>query len=157
MHIPSSSKPGGGGYYTQGPSLSPMLNVFLGSIFSHFPLVPTSMAVSWPTGTPNSTWWVGGVWWGGEKPDGGFRVERWGGPSENLTLLLFTYLVHAYGHGLQRKQGAELGKRKGGGASLIWGAKHKSNIGGGGQRPIMGGLEGWGLGVMVHKSLKSKA
>ena len=63
---------------------------------------------------------VGG---GGEKPDGGFRVERWGSPPAKLTLLLFTYLVHAYGHGLQRKQGAELGKRKGGGAKSDMGGK----------------------------------
>ena len=61
MHIPSSSKQGGG-YYTRGPSLSPMLNVFLGSIFSHLPVVPTTMAVSCPTSPPNSTWWLG---WGG--------------------------------------------------------------------------------------------
>ena len=60
---------------------------------------------------------------GGEKPDGGFRVERWGSPPAKLTLLLFTYLVHAYGHGLQRKQGAELGKRKGGGAKSNMGVK----------------------------------
>ena len=81
-----------------------------------------------------------------------------GGPPAKLTLLLFTYLVHAYSHGLQRKQGAELGKRKrGGGASLIWGARHKSDLGGGGgQRSIMGGLGGWGLVGMVHKSLKSE-
>ena len=39
---------------------------------------------------------------------------------------------------------------------MIWGAKHKSDMGGGGQRPIMGGLGGWGLGVMGHKSLKFK-
>ena len=38
-----------------------------------------------------------------------------GGPPKELTLLLLTYLVHAYSHGLQRKQGAELGKRKRGG------------------------------------------
>ena len=48
-------------------------------------------------------------------------------------------------------------REKGGGGSLIWGAKRMSDIlGGGGQRPIMGGLGGWGLGVMVHKSLKSE-
>ena len=35
-----------------------------------------------------------------------------GRPPTKRTLLLFTYLVHAYGHGLQRKQGAELGKRE---------------------------------------------
>ena len=60
---------------------------------------------------------------GGEKPDGGFRVDRWGSPPAKRTLLLFTYLVHAYGHGLQRKQGAELGKRKGGGAKSDMGTK----------------------------------
>ena len=38
----------------------------------------------------------------------------------------------------------------------MWGAKRMSDMGGGGQRPIMGGLGGWGLGVMVHKSLKSE-
>ena len=127
-----------------------MLNAFLDSIFSYFPLVPTSMAVSCPTSPPNNTWWVGG--WGGEKPDGGFGVEGWGSQPAKLTLLLFACLFHAYGHGLQRKQGAELGKRDGVGASVMWGAKHKSDIGGGGgQRPIMGGLGGWGLGVMVQK------
>ena len=47
-----------------------------------------------------------------------------GGPPAKLTLLLFTYLVHAYSHGLQRKQGAELGKRKRGGGG------GKSDIGG---------------------------
>ena len=47
-------------------------------------------------------------------------------------------------------------REKGGEPSLIWGAKHKCDIGGGGQRPIMGGLGGWGLGVMAHKSLKSE-
>ena len=44
----------------------------------------------------------------------------------------------------------------GAGASLIWGAKHKSDMGVGGQRPIMGGLGGWGFGVLVHKDLKSE-
>ena len=92
---------------------------------------------------------------GGEKPDGGFGVERWSGPPAKLTLLLFTYLVHAYGHG-QGTKVQNWAREKGGGqvsyggqsACLIWG--------GGGQRPIMGGLGGWGLGVMVHKSLKSE-
>ena len=44
------------------------------------------------------------------------------------------YLVHTHTHGLQRKQCAELGKRDGvgGGASLIQGAEHKFDIGGGG-------------------------
>ena len=79
-----------------------------------------------------------------------------GGPTAKLTLLLFTYLVHAYSHGLQRKQGAKLGRRKRGGASLIWGARHKSDLGGGGAKVYHGGLGGWGLGGMVHKSLKSE-
>ena len=71
-----------------------MLNVFLGSIFSHFPLVPTSMAVSYPTSPPNSTWWVGG---GGEKSlMGGFGLSI----------------------GV-----AELGKRKGGGGKSAMGGK----------------------------------
>ena len=70
-----------------------------------------------------------------------------GGPPAKLTLLLFTYLVHAYSHGLQRKQGAELGKRRrGGGASLIWGARHKSDLGGGGAKVYHGGLGGLGVG-----------
>ena len=69
-----------------------------------------------------------------------------GGPPAKLTLLLFTYLVHAYSHGLQRKQGAELGKRKRGGASLIWGARHKSDLGGGGAKVYHGGLGGLGVG-----------
>ena len=92
---------------------------------------------------------------GGEKPDGGFRVERWSGPPAKLTLLLFTYLVHAYGHG-QGSKVQNWAREKEGGASVIWGAKRISDMGGGGQRPIMGGLGGWGLGVMVHKSLKSE-
>ena len=46
-----------------------------------------------------------------------------GGPPAKLTLLLFTYLVHAYSHGLQRKQGAELGKRKRGGGKSDMGGK----------------------------------
>ena len=98
-----------------------MLNVFLGSIFSHFPLVPSSMAVSCPTSPPNSTWWVGGGG-GGEKPDGGFRVERWGGPSAKLTLLLFTYLVHAYGHG-QGSKVQNWAREKGGGGKSHMGGK----------------------------------
>ena len=121
---------GGGGGVT---ILSPMWKVFEVPYFHIFHLLPR-----------------------GEKPDGGCRVERWGSPPAKLTLLLFTYLVHACGHGLQRKQGAELGKRKGGGASLIWGARHKSDIGGWGRRSIMGRLGGWGLGGMVQKSLKSE-
>ena len=98
------------------------------------------MAVSCPTSPPNSTWWVGGGG-GGEKPDGGFGVEGW--PAK-LTLLLFAHVVHAYGHGLQRKQGAKLGKRDGGGG-LIWGAKHKSDIGGG-AKAYHGGLGALGVG-----------
>ena len=120
-----------------------MLNVFLGSIFSHFPLVPSSMAVSCPTSPPNSTWWVGGG--GGEKPDAGFRVERWSGPPAKLTLLLFTYLVHAYGHG-QGSKVQNWAREKGGGASLIWGAKRMSDMGGGGKGLSWGawGVGGWG-------------
>ena len=75
-----------------------------------------------------------------------------GGPPAKLTLLLFTYLVHAYSHSLQRKQGAELGKRKrGGGASLIWGARHKSDLGGGGKGLSWGA---WGVGGWWGWSIK---
>ena len=69
-----------------------------------------------------------------------------GGPTTKLTLLLFTYLVHAYSHGLQRKQGAELGKRKWGGGKSDMGARHKSDLGGGGAKVYHGGLEGLGVG-----------
>ena len=83
---------------------------------------------------------------GGEKPDGGFRVERWSGPPAKLTLLLFTYLVHAYGHGQGSKVQNWAREKGGGGSSLIWGAKRMSNILGGGAKAYHGGLGGLGVG-----------
>ena len=59
---------------------------------------------------------------GGEKPDGGFRVERWSGPQAKLTLLLFTYLVHAYGHG-QGSTVQNWAREKGGGGKSDMGGK----------------------------------
>ena len=37
-------------------------------------------------------------------------------------------------------------REKGGGASLIWGARHKSDLGGGGVKVYHGGLGGLGVG-----------
>ena len=82
---------------------------------------------------------------GGEKPDGGFRVERWGGPPAKLTPLLFTYLVHTYGHG-QGSKVQNWAREKGGGKSDMGGKAHVSYLGGGGKGLSWGawGVGGWG-------------
>ena len=82
---------------------------------------------------------------GGEKPDGGFRVERWSGPPAKLTLLLFTYLVHAYGHG-QGSKVQNWAREKGGGGQVSYGGQSACLIWGGGAKAYHGGLGGLGVG-----------